>query len=266
LKKLHEDWLTKRIACCKGRQNGIDTLNLRGATDAKIVLKHLRLDSVPIEQVTLNLESRDRIVPVLRALQHVYSDRKLADHILGLIAGDINGDTRTDTGREGMEYWHICMLAAVRLGCNLTHDHSQDFAENHRKLRAIMGLGDCDETELKWRTIRNHICQLKPETIKRISRSIVGEGHRLEPTAIENVCADSFVMETSIPYRTESRLLYDGIRKIISLCTLLADEHRVSGWRQHAHLLKKTKQLDHKINRIAAKNGSNYKTRMKPFY
>ncbi|MCA9197589.1 MAG: hypothetical protein KDA87_08635 [Planctomycetales bacterium] len=35
----------------------------------------LRLDSVPIEQVTLNLESRDRIVPVLRALQHVYCNR-----------------------------------------------------------------------------------------------------------------------------------------------------------------------------------------------
>ena len=80
----------------------------------------LRLDSMPVEQVTLNLGSRDRIVPVLRALQFVYADRGLVDLILGLIAGDINRETRTDTGRQGMSYWHICVLAAARLGCNFT--------------------------------------------------------------------------------------------------------------------------------------------------
>ena len=107
----------------------------------------LRLDSVPMEQAALNLEPRDRIVPVLRALQHVYCNRELAVRILSLAAGDINGDTRTDTGRKGMDYWHLVVLAAVRLGCDLTYDQLQDLAENHRKLRAIMGLGDCDETE-----------------------------------------------------------------------------------------------------------------------
>lgn len=59
----------------------------------------LRLDSVPPERVELNLESRDRIVPVLRALQFVYANRPLADWVLGLIAADINGESRTDTGR-----------------------------------------------------------------------------------------------------------------------------------------------------------------------
>jgi len=33
----------------------------------------LRLDSLPIDQVPLNLDCRDRIVPILRALQQVYS-------------------------------------------------------------------------------------------------------------------------------------------------------------------------------------------------
>ena len=50
----------------------------------------LRLDSVPIEQVELNLESRDRIVPILRALQFLYSDRRLVDDILQWIAADVN--------------------------------------------------------------------------------------------------------------------------------------------------------------------------------
>ncbi len=226
----------------------------------------LRLDSVPIPNVELNLDSRDRIVPVLRALQHVYCDGELTDRILGLIAADINGDTRADTGRKGMNYWHLLVLAAVRLGCDLTYDQLQDFAENHRKVRAIMGLGDCDGTEFKWKTIRNNICQLKHGTLAQISQLIVGEGHRLKPSAIEKVRADSFVMETNIHYPTESSLLLDGLRKIVSMCVVLADQYGISGWRQHDHLLKKAKQLNRKINRIAVKKGPNYRSRIKPFY
>lgn len=225
-----------------------------------------RLDSVPIEQVELNLESRDRIVPVLRALQQVYCNRELTDRILSLVAADINGNSRTDTGRTGMDYWHLVVLAAVRLGCDLTYDQLQDLAENHRKLRGIMGLGDCEETEFQWRTIRNNICLLKPETIAQISQLIVGEGHQLQPDAIEKVRADSFVMETNIHYPTESSLMLDGVRQIVLMCVALADEHGISGWRQHRHLLKKAKQLDRKINRIAAKKGPKYQSRMKPFY
>ena len=226
----------------------------------------LRLDSVPIERVELNLKSRDRIVPVLRALQALYSDRTLADYVLEMIGADINGNSRTDTGRKGMTYWHICVLAAVRLGCDFTYDQLQDLAENHRNLRAIMGLGDCDETEFKWQTVRNNICLLQPKTIAEINRAIVSAGHVLQPEAIEKVRADSFVMETSIHYPTESSLLYDGLRRIISLCVELADEYNVNGWRQHMHLLKQAKKLNRQINRIATKKGPRYKLRMKPLY
>jgi hypothetical protein len=226
----------------------------------------LRLDTVPIPNVELNLQCRDRIVPVLRSLQQFYSNSELTDHILALIAADINEDSRTDTGRKGMDYWHICVLAAVRLGCDYTYDQLQNFSDNHRDLRAIMGLGSLDKTEFHHKTLRNTFCLLRPETIERINRAIVDEGHKLRPDAIENVRADSFVMETNIHYPTESSLLYDGIRKIISICVLLAEEHAINGWRQHAQLLKKVKKLNRKINRIAVKKGPRYKERMKPFY
>lgn len=32
-----------------------------------------------------------------------------------------------------------------------------------------MGVGECDETEFPWRTIRNNICLLRPEGVKRLS-------------------------------------------------------------------------------------------------
>lgn len=226
----------------------------------------LRLDSLPIPDVELNLGCRDSLVPVLRALQHVYSDRGLTGEILGLIAADINHSSRTNTGRKGMDYWHICVLMAVRLGCNFTYDQLQDLSENHRSLRAIMGLGDCDETGFHHKTLRNTFCLLQPETIEQISLAIVREGHTLQPEAIEKVRADSFVMETNIHYPTESSLLRDGLRKIIEMCVLLAEENGVNGWRQSAHLLRKLKKLDRNINRIATKKGPRYKERMQPFY
>ena len=42
----------------------------------KAYSNQLRLDTVPIRNVELNLQCRDRIVPVLRALQGVYADSK----------------------------------------------------------------------------------------------------------------------------------------------------------------------------------------------
>jgi hypothetical protein len=104
-----------------------------------------RLDAAAVLEVTLNLNCRDEIVPLLAALQHVYSQPKLRDEILALVAADVNAESRDDCGREGLDYWQILVLAAVRLGCNLDYDKLHDLAENHRTLRHMMGVGDGDD-------------------------------------------------------------------------------------------------------------------------
>jgi IS5 family transposase len=227
----------------------------------------LRLDSPPIDQVPLNFECRDSIVPVLRSLQHVYSKPDVTEKIMQLIGRDINGETSPKRGREGMDYWHILVLAGVRLGCNYTYDQIHDLAENHIKLRAIMGLGAWDEhTEFKWRTIRDNVCRLSPQTIDEISLLFVAEGHAIDPDAIKTLRADSFVMETNIHYPTESSLIRDGLRKILQICSELAVGDRIVGWRQHHHLWKRVKQLAREIDRIAARKGPNYVARMQVPY
>ena len=67
-------------------------------------------------------------VPVLAGLQHIYSQPSLRDKILHLVAQDVNEDSQSDRGREGLDYWHIMVLAGVRLGCNLDYDKLQDLA------------------------------------------------------------------------------------------------------------------------------------------
>jgi hypothetical protein len=226
-----------------------------------------RLDAQTIPHVKLNLNCRDEIIPLLYGLQHIYAHPAVRDEILQLVAQDVNEHSRNDRGRAGMDYWQITVLAAARLGCNLDYDKLQDLAEQHRALRQIMGIGDWqEEIDFNWRRIRDNISLLKPTTIEAISHCIVDEAYRLEPDAMKQVRADSFVVETNLHYPTESSLLVDGLRKTIELGTALYEEYDIRGWRQHEHLLKKVKQTARQINRIAAGKGKNYQERLAKQY
>jgi len=227
-----------------------------------------RLDKLQISNVTLNLNCRDEIVSILAGLQHIYSQPALRDKIFDLVEQDVNEDSRNDCGREGLGYWEITVLAAVRLGCNLDYDKLQDLAEQHRALRQIMGIGDWqgNDDDFRARRIRDNVCLLKPSTIEAISHCIVEEAYRLEPDAAEKQRADSFVVETNIHYPTESSLIVDGTRKIIELSVKLYGAYDIDGWRQHEHLLKKVKQTARQIARIGSRKGGNYKERLKKQY
>jgi len=226
-----------------------------------------RLDCRTIPEVDLNLNCRDEIIPILAGLQHIYSQPRVRDEILEIVARDVNEHSRSDRGREGLDYWHIIVLAAIRLGCNLDYDKLQDLAEQHRTLRQIMGIGDWQkQIDFNWRRISDNICLLKPATIEAISHCIVDEAYRLDPEAVKKQRADSFVVETNIHYPSESSLILDGLRKVVGLCVRLSEVYGISGWRQHEHLLKKVKQTARQIARISSRKGTNYKTRLEGQY
>jgi transposase, IS5 family len=226
-----------------------------------------RLDCRSVAAVPLNLNGRDEIIPVLRALQQIYSRPELRDAILELVAADVNRDARDDVGREGLDYWQILVLAAVRLGCNLDYDKLQNLAEEHRALRQIMGIGDWDDrSDFGWRRIRDNVCLLAPATIEKISHLVVAEGHRLAPAAAKRVRVDSFVMETNIHWPAESTLICDGLRKLIPWCLSLARALGRGGWRQATHLFAQVKRRSHRIVRIAARKGPRYQERLQTEY
>lgn len=212
-----------------------------------------RLDCLPIGQVKLNLNCRDEIIPILRALQHLYGNAPLLRELLGLVGKDVNKSTSRKHGRRGLNYWEIVVLAAARLGCNLDYDKLQDLAENHRSLRQMMGIGDwqAEEVDFDWRRIEDNLSKLRPETLKKIHDLIVQAGHELKPQAIESVRGDTFVVETNIHYPTESSLIGDGLRKVVTLAARWAAERRLPGWRQHEHWLRKVKKLVRDIGRAS---------------
>jgi transposase, IS5 family len=134
-----------------------------------------RLDCLPITEVKLNLNCRDEIIPILRALQHLYGDAELRRELVGLVGKDVNKTSSRKRGRRGLNYWEIIVLAAVRLGCNLDYDKLQDLAENHRSLRLIMGIGDwqAEEVDFDWRRLEDNLIKLRPRTLKKINDLVV---------------------------------------------------------------------------------------------
>jgi transposase, IS5 family len=225
-----------------------------------------RLDCPEVGRVELNLNCRDEIIPILRALQHLYEDEPLRRQLLALVGKDVSDGCSRKHGRPGLDYWSITVLAAVRLGCNVDYDKLQDLAEQHRTLRLMMGIGDWDEpVDFDWRRIRDNVCLLRPETLVKINQLIVAAGHKLVPEAIAAVRGDSFVVETNIHYPTESNLIGDGLRKVVTLAAELAEEHGLPGWRQHQHLLDNVKDLVRKISRASRAKGQGA-DRLKPGY
>ncbi len=227
-----------------------------------------RLDCLPIPAVKLNLQCRDEIIPILRALQHIYGNTATRQELLSLVGKDINQQSSRRHGRRGLNYWEITVLAAARLGCNLDYDKLQDLAENHRSLRQIMGIGDWQEEEVDfdWRRIEDNVRKLRPETLKKLNALIVRAGHQLEPKAIEAVRGDTFVVETNIHYPTESSLIGDGLRKVVTLAARLAAAHGLPGWRQHRHWLVKIKKQVRDIGRASRARGKGGPARLRAGY
>ena len=225
-----------------------------------------RFDCQSIEQLELNLNCRDEIIPVLVALQHVYCQTELRQLLIAEVARDVNDSTRNDVGREGLDYWQILVLAVVRLGCNLDYDKLQDLCENHRTLRCLLQVGDWSDCSFAARRIRDTLSLLSPATLQELNRLIVSYGQQLHGNAAQRVRADSFVIETNIHYPTESSLIWDGIRKICSVGPALAALLAQPGWRQTEHLRKKAKRLAHQVARISGSRDPARKAQLNPAY
>jgi len=231
----------------------------------------MRLDNTPVNQLLLNTQCRDEIIPFLRSMQHIYDNSALRKKLLKLVAQDVNGTSSANLGREGMTYWQILVLASARLELKLDYDGLQDLAENHRNLRCIMEIGNWEgntneQPDFNWDRIRDNVCLVRPETLEQINQLIVGEGHILIPEAVEDVRGDTFVVKTNIHYPTESSLIRDGVRKIIEVAVLLAAMVVSHGWRQHEHLFKKVKKLARQCDRAASKKGPGYQQRLTGLY
>jgi len=227
----------------------------------------MSIGAISISEIEFNIHCRHEIIPILMALQHLYVQRKsVTRKICDMIQADLLKGRSRKRGCVGLSGWEALVLASVRLGCNLDYDQLSDLADNHTNLRKMLGLGCYDLKRYPRTTSNDNLTSLSPETIEAISAIIVAQGHRFRPRALDKIRGDSFVVAKNIHYPTDCNVLFDGMRKSIQLSTTIAQDHGISGWRQHAHLLKKAKRTRRKIEKIARSKRKDKEVELKKSY
>ena len=98
------------------------------------------LGVVPIEEIEIDVDSRDDIPRILRALQEIWQRPQSRDRILQVIQDQVGDGVRQDTGRPGMSYWMIFVLLLFKQALNIDFDRLTELANQHQSLRQMLQL------------------------------------------------------------------------------------------------------------------------------
>ena len=206
-----------------------------------------------IADIEFDLKSRDEIPKLLMGLQFIYRTAHIREKVFNVLKQIVPKQSH-ETGRPGMDLWKILVLGTLRLNCNWDYDKVQEMANNHHKLRQMLGHGKKDSgSSYALQTIKDNICLLTPSILDEINQIVVKAAHSMITTEknqeLRGSC-DSFVVETDVHYPTDTNLLFDATRKMISLIAIICSEIGVTTWRQSHHNILKVKRLLRGIQRL----------------
>jgi IS5 family transposase len=207
--------------------------------------EQMTIGEVDISKMRFDLKSRDDIPKILRGLQFIYTNLALRTSIFALLDANISPEVSKTNGRPGMTLWSILVCGVIRLDLNCDYDRLQELVNHHNTLREMLGHGAFDDVTYHFQTLKDNVRLLTPELLDQINQLVVAAGHILvkksPDEALRGRC-DSFVLETHVHYPTDINLLWDAMRKSITLTAQWCDERGMSDWRQSAFNLRQVKQ------------------------
>ena len=219
----------------------------------KVIELQMQFWKKDIANIEFDLQSRDEIPKLLMGLQYIYHTAPIREKVFKVLK-QIVPKKNHETGRPGMDLWKILVLGTLRLNCNWDYDKVQEMANNHHKLRQMLGHSETDfDSNYALQTIRDNIALLTPPILDEINQVVVKAGHSIITTKkdqkLKGSC-DSFVVETDVHYPTDTNLLFDATRKMISLIAIICSDIGITAWRQSHHNITKVKRLLRGIQRL----------------
>ena len=207
----------------------------------------MQIGEVDISQIKFDPKSRDDIPKILKGLQHLYMNLPLREQIFQLLEAEISPQVSKRNGRPGMELWKILVCGVVRLDLNEDYDRLHELVNHHNTIREMLGHAMFDEETYHYQTLKDNVSLITPELLDKINQLVVSAGHGLfkkkgEGEALRGRC-DSFVVETDVHYPTDINLLYDAMRKVITLTAQWCEQNDLSDWRQNAYNVRHVKRL-----------------------
>lgn len=224
----------------------------------KSIPAQLQLGELDIANIKFNTRSRDDIPQLLQGLQYLYSDHELRTQIFTTLSKLTSSKINTQLGRPGMDWWKILVMGTIRLNLNCDFDRVHELANEHRTLRQMLGHGFCDDNkEYSLQAIKDNVQLFTPEILDEINQVVVNAGLKLKKKDQLTARCDSFVVETHVHYPTDINLLFDAIKKTISLTARYGDKLNIKGWRQNNFNTKQVKRAYRKAQQLKRSTSQN---------
>ena len=140
----------------------------------------LTFGQTPIDQIKIDIKSRDEIPKLMLGLQHIYCTPELRRKIFNVLETMVPQETNAKTGRPGMDLWKILVIGIIRLNCNWDYDKLREIINNHKTIRQMLGHGMMDDDmTYPLQTLKDNISLLTPEILDKINTLVVEEGHKV---------------------------------------------------------------------------------------
>jgi len=212
----------------------------------KVIKSQMQIGEIGVENVEIDLNSRDEIPKILFGLQYIYVTPDVRNEIFAILEELVPEGIDQNNGCPGMDLWKILVLGTIRLGCNWDYDKLQEIANNHHTLRQMLGHGVVDnEYRYALQTLKDNLRLFTPEILGKIINVVVESGHSLimskDDESLRGRC-DSFVVETNVHFPTDINLLYDSVRKVIEHSVKMANTAGMPDWRQSKYNIRQIKR------------------------
>jgi hypothetical protein len=131
----------------------------------KVINLQMEFWKKDIAHIEFDLQSRDEIPKLLMGLQHIYRTRAIREKVFNVLK-QIVPKKNHETGRPGMDLWKILVLGTLRLNCNWDYDKVHEIANNHNKLRQMLGHGKMDfDAAYALQTIKDNVSLLTQQIL-----------------------------------------------------------------------------------------------------
>jgi len=234
----------------------------------KLIDMQMKIGEVDISKIEFDLRSRDEIPKLLMGLQGIFCNLEIRQKVFKVLMELIPDNVDPNNGRKGMDLWVILVLGTLRLSCNWDYDKLMEIANNHKKLRLMLGHTPIidDEYEYALQTLKDNVSLFTPEALDKINQIVVQYGHEVigkKPEEDLRASCDSFVLETDVHFPTDINLLFDAMRRAIVLIMTLCDNLTLPGWRKGDYNIKKVKKYFRKAQQLQRSTSKDPKRKAK---
>lgn len=138
------------------------------------------IEEMDIDQLELELDSRDDIPQLLKGLHYIFLTPPLRQEVFAILDGMFPPELDLDNGRPGMAMWSIFVMGVLRLSLNCDYDRLHNLVNNHLTIRQLLGHGVVDDRQrYHLQTLKDNVALLTPEILDQVNQAVIRAGHAL---------------------------------------------------------------------------------------